>query len=280
MNDLEFGPSSVSAKQLGRIGAGRQAEVYSWPGGGVLKLFLRPDDQASAKSEAAIMYALQTSDIPMARILGTVSVGERPGIVMERLEGPDQLSLLGQRPWSIWTVSTNLARLHAQLHAVTAPDELPPLRAAVSEEIAHSSNVPNDCKQIAFDALAQLPDGAQICHWDFHPGNVIETIAGPKVIDWTSACRGDALADVARTLLILRSGALPPDAPLLVRALTAFGRAVLSWRYLQKYRRLRPFDQAEFQLWLLVSAASRLSYGLDSEREQLLALLRNPPARR
>jgi aminoglycoside phosphotransferase (APT) family kinase protein len=275
MHDLAFPPSSASVEGLESVGAGRQAEIFAWPAGGVLKLFRRPEDRASAQKEAAVMYALEATEIPMPRILGTVSIEQRPGIIMERLDGPDQLTLLGRKPWSIWTASTNLARLHARLHATTAPEQLPSLRTTVRQEIARSDLVPSDCKQIAFDALDRLPDGAQVCHWDFHPGNVIETIEGPKVIDWTSARRGDALADVARTLLILRGGALPPEAPFLVRRLTAIGRAVLGWRYLNEYRRLRPFQDRELGLWGLVNAASRLSYGIASEREQLLALVRN-----
>ena len=275
MHDLEFTPHSASVKELERVGAGRQAEIYVWAGSSVLKLFRRPEDCATAQKEAAVMYALESTDIPMPRILGTVSIEQRPGIVMERLDGPDQLSLLGRKPWSIWRAATNLARLHAQLHSTVAPEQLPALRAAVKEEIARSDDVPSDCKRLAFDALDHLPDGAQVCHWDLHPGNVIETIDGLKVIDWTSARRGDALADVARTLLILRGGAVPPEAPFLVRRLTAIGRAVLSRRYLHEYRRLRPFQDGDLELWGVVSAASRLSYGLVSEREQLLALLRN-----
>lgn len=275
MHDLEFSPRSTSIEELERVGAGRQAEIYVWAGNGVLKLFRRREDWATAREEAAVMYALEATDIPMPRILGTVSIEQRPGIVMERLDGPDQLSLLGRKPWSIWRVSTNLARLHAQLHSTVAPEQLPPLRATVKDEIARSDEVPSDCKRLAFDALDHLPDGARVCHWDFHPGNVIETIEGPKVIDWTSARHGDALADVARTLLILRGGALPPEAPFLVRRLTAIGRAVLSRRYLHEYRRLRPFRDSDLKLWGVVSAASRLSYGLASERDQLLGLVRN-----
>lgn len=94
------------------------------------------------------------------------------------------------------------------------------------------------------------------------------------VIDWANVRRRDALADVARTLLTMRSGSLPPEAPFLVRTLTAFGRSVLSWRYVREYRRLRPFQDGELALWGLVSAISRLSYGIESERGQLLALIR------
>lgn len=281
-NELAFAPQSASIAEFEQLGEGRQAQTFGWCNGAVVKLFRSANDRTAALREAAAMQALMAMamamamPIPMPRLIGTVTIEARPGIVMERLNGPDQLSQLGRKPWMVWTAATNLARLHAQLHAGTAPDALPPLKSSVEEEIASSDIVPDDCKLIASQALARLPDGDAICHWDFHPGNVIEAGEGPKVIDWANVRRGRALADVARTLLILEGGALPPGAPFVVRTLTALGRAVLTERYLDEYRRLSPFQPEELALWRIVSAVSRLSYGLVAEREQLLALIRRP----
>jgi aminoglycoside phosphotransferase (APT) family kinase protein len=271
--NLEFAPSLVRINDLQKIGEGRQAELFIF-GAGVVKLFRFADSVAAACLEATVMSLVQTTGIPMPRFLGTVTIEGRPGIVMERLAGTDQLSLLGRKPWTIWTAATNLARLHAQLHSTVAPAQLPSLKASTRQEIERSHSVPLEFKDLASAAPDRLPEGDAVCHWDFHPGNVIETANGPKVIDWTSARRGDALADVARTLLIIRGGALPPGTPFLVRNLTALGRAVLGWQYLREYRRLRPFDDAKIASWTVVSVASRLSYGLSQEREQLLERLR------
>lgn len=209
----------------------------------------------------------------MSRFLGTVSIEQRPGIIMERLEGPDQLSLLGRRPWTIWSVGRTLGKLHAQLHSAAAPVELEPLTDVVSREIMRSDRVPQEYKDLALAELERLPEGASICHWDFHPGNVIETVEGPKLIDWMSVTRGAAMADVARTLLILRSGAIPPGSPLLVRRLTAIGRWVLVWRYLQAYRQRRPYAEGVLEGWAVVNAVSRLTYGVSEERSRLLEFL-------
>jgi aminoglycoside phosphotransferase (APT) family kinase protein len=260
-------------RELEKIGEGRQAELFIWPGG-VVKLFRNAADAASARLEAADMALLQATGLPMPQVFATVTIEGRPGIVMERLAGPDQLSLFGRRPWTIWTAATNLARLQARLHATTAPDGLRRLRPSIRTEIEKSDLIPRERKTRALATLDRLADGTAVCHWDFHPGNVIETAAGPKVIDWANVRAGHALADVARTLLILEGGALPPGAPFLVRTLTAFGRAVLVWRYRREYRRLRPFRERDLKPWSLVSAASRLTYGVAGEREQLLERLR------
>lgn len=272
-NDLEFTPSHVAVKDLRRLGEGRQAELFTWPPDGVVKLFRRAKALEAAKSEADAMGVLSSTTIPMARFLGTVTVEGRPGIVMERLVGADQLTLLGRKPWKIWSVATALGRLHAGLHSAPPPEGLPPLRPFIRAEIEFSEWVSPELKALALADLDRLPDGEAVCHWDFHPGNVIETADGPKIIDWANVRRGDRLADVARTRLIIQSGVLPPGVPLLIRWFNALGRGVLVWRYLSEYRRRRPFAKTELEAWTRVSLTSRLSYGLPQEREHLLALI-------
>src|SRR5262249_49179595 len=154
----------------------------------------------------------------------TVMVERRPGIVMERLVGPDQLTLLGRKLWTVLRVGRTLGHLHARLHAAVVREGLRPLRPSMKAAIAGSDFIPANVKTLALADLDRLPDGNAICHWDFHPGNIIEPMSGPKIIDWPNVHSGDRLADVARTRLILEGGALPPGAPFLVRTLTAVGR--------------------------------------------------------
>jgi aminoglycoside phosphotransferase (APT) family kinase protein len=270
--DLNFAPSPVAVKDLERLGQGRQAELFAWPPGGVVKLFRGPD-RMPAQWEAGVMHLLALAQLPMPRISGTVTIEHRPGIVMERLVGVDQLTRLGRRPWTVLAVAKTLGRLHAQLHAAVAPEGLRPLKSSIREEIAASDLIPRDIKARALADLDRLPDGSAICHWDYHPGNVIETADGAKIIDWPNVRCGDRLADVARTRLILQSGALPPGTPFLMRMLTAIGRNVLSHRYLREYRRRLPFERRKLEAWTRVSLASRLSYGLREEREHLLQMI-------
>ena len=271
---LEFAQSPVVIKDLERLGEGRQAELFTWPYGGVVKLFRNPDT-ALAQFEASIMRALASTGLPMPQLLGTVTIQHRPGIVMERLYGPDQLTLLGHKPWTVWKAGKVLGNLHARLHSTVAPDGLRPLRPSIHKEIATCKTIPQDIKALALADLERLPDGDAICHWDFHPANVIATADGAKLIDWPNVHCGDRLADVARTLLILQGGALPPGAPFFVRKLTAIGRSVLSRRYISEYRRKLPFDSTKLQAWTRVSLTSRLSYDLREEREHLLHLISN-----
>ena len=272
--DFACVPSSARVSELEKLGEGRQAELFAWPKGAV-KLFHEPGNSASVQWEATVMHLLWTTGIPMPRFLGMVMIEGRPGIVMERLTGGNQLSLLERKPWSIPTAGKKFARLHAALHLARAPKHLRPLRHSVGEEIERSELIPYTIKKATLTALDRLPDGDAVCHWDFHPGNVIETADGLKVVDWANARRGDAHADIARTVLILKSAALPSKTPFLVRRLTAVARGVFYRHYLDEYRRLRSFEEEILKNWMSVSAASRLSYGIPQERNYLLALLDN-----
>jgi Ser/Thr protein kinase RdoA (MazF antagonist) len=55
-------------------------------------------------------------------------------------------------------------------------------------------------KHIAHGVLARidgLPPDERLAHCDLHPGNVIMTTEGPRLIDWTGAKRGGAALDLA-----------------------------------------------------------------------------------
>jgi hypothetical protein len=82
------------------------------------------------------MYSLQATGIPLPRIFGTVTIKQRPGIVMERLAGTDQFSLLERKPWLFWTAAKKLAQLHAQIHSMVAPEQLQSLNPSIRREMS------------------------------------------------------------------------------------------------------------------------------------------------
>lgn len=274
MADLSFPPSDINPATLRKLGEGRQAEVFAWSEAEVIKLFRGTDARASATHEAAAMLAAEASGVPMARLLGTATADGRPGILMEPLHGPDQLTLLGRQPWRLWSVGRTLGQLHAQLHSGPLGRGLPSLKEALQASIESSSLVPDDVQRAALAALEQLPDGEFVCHGDFHPGNVIETTDGPKVIDWSNAVRGDRHADLARTKVMFAGGDVGVNPPLLIRLLNHVGRRIVWQAYMRAYRRLRPFHQADLDAWIPVVAAQRLTEQIPGEREVLLQLAR------
>jgi aminoglycoside phosphotransferase (APT) family kinase protein len=102
---------------------------------------------------------------------------------------------------------------------------------------------------------------------------VLVSERGPVIIDWTNATRGDPAADVARTRLMFRLGALAPGSPAVIRLLEPAGRGVFARRYLAAYHRCRAVDQARVDEWEVVRAADRFGEGIEAEYPALTAFL-------
>jgi aminoglycoside phosphotransferase (APT) family kinase protein len=151
----------------GAIASGRASEIYDLGDGRVLRRFKTEGDP---EREALVMgHALQHG-YPVPRVLEV----QDDALVLERIEGPTMLERLWRRPWAMPRAARILAELHHRLHEIEAPP-----------------------------GLSSAGPGERLLHLDLHPENVILSPAGPVVIDWTNARRGEPALDPAMTWVIL-----------------------------------------------------------------------------
>jgi aminoglycoside phosphotransferase (APT) family kinase protein len=264
-----------SLAALSKVGEGREAEIFDWDAGRVLRL-LRPGFEAwRLEREATALSAAHAAGAPVPIVHERVSVDGRPGLVMERLDGQDLLTRLGSKPWTGPAAARLLGRLHAELHAVIAPDELPAVKDVLRQALA-SELVPSELAATSLQRLDDLPDGDRLCHGDFHPANVLLTPHGPRVIDWHAGTRGHPAADVARTRILVGLAVVPGGGSFVVRRVGTLGRRVLLAGYLWSYRRVAPIDPKLVESWEAVLMVARLAEGIDEERDNLLRLLASP----
>lgn len=177
------------------IGQGRAADIYALDARRVLRRYRTP---YSSAAEAGLMRYLRRADYPVPEVFDA----DGADLVMERLDGRDMLADLASRPWRAARHARTLARLHDQLHQISAPADL------------------------------RQPFGpcGQIMHLDLHPANVMLTADGPVVIDWTNAAAGPAGADVAMAWLIMASSEVD-DVPPWIRLAAGAVRRVLVRRF-------------------------------------------------
>jgi Ser/Thr protein kinase RdoA (MazF antagonist) len=71
-------------------------------------------------------------------------------------------------------------------------------------DIARAEHLTEAEKTLVNNYMDGLPEGNRLCHFDFHPDNVILTDKGPITIDWMTACKGEPVADAARTFIMLK----------------------------------------------------------------------------
>jgi streptomycin 6-kinase len=253
-----------------RIAQGRQAEVYAWNGdGAVLKLYR--DGLAGDAAEAAALACLNGTGLA-PRLLDTVTVDGRVGLVLQRLDGVDMLTLLQRQPWRLPNLARMLAHAALRAHRVQASPELPDLLEVLHERI-DAVDLDTRLRELALRILRTLPAGDRLCHGDLHPGNTVVTSDGASIIDWPTATRGVPAADFARTLLLLRQADPLPETPPVVRMLISAGRRLFATVFARTYRAAAPQPLSNVDAWTVVNAAARLAEGIPAERARLVAIL-------
>lgn len=186
-----------------KIGEGGFSEVYAWAPGQVVKLFKRGVSQQLSQHEAQKTRAIFAAGAPAPDVLDEVTLEGRFGIVLQRLDGPTLLQL--SRSGAMTTAQTGavLASLSMAIHRVSPPREALFLRDWLGALQLSGGMVPEPIATGILALIERLRPGDGLCHGDLHPGNVIMTAEGPRVVDWTSAVRAPAAFDLACTHVIL-----------------------------------------------------------------------------
>lgn len=243
------------------IAYGRTAEIYPWGEGDrqVLKLFYAWFSKEGVYHEARVARAVQAAglDVPAVDdIVDVVEVDGRLGLVYERLAGVPMGRRMETQPWTLVRQSLRLAELHVRMRDAVGIAGLPPQRERIERKVGAAKGLRPALRQRVLAALAGMPDGDRLCHGDFHPWNVIVSGDRTTVIDWIDATRGNPLADVARTSVILAG------VPAMTEMVTWRDRLFVGWAhriYLHRYFELRPGGEEEVHAWLPIAAAARMS---------------------
>jgi aminoglycoside phosphotransferase (APT) family kinase protein len=269
----------------GPIARGRTADVYAWPDNQVLKLFNDWVPEDWIQRELEIGRALAATSLPTPRLVERVSLDGGRGIVFERVAGPSMLQILTARPWRVVSLARQFAELHSMIHAQSGASfgaGLASVRSSLAATLAQIESVPSQIRDEAMHRLGRLPDGAALCHFDFHPDQIMLTPRGPVILDWMSARQGHPLADVARTLVLTTFGQAPHLNRLMQSLINVF-RGAFGRQYLGRYLELQPqATRGQVEAWMLPVAAARLAEDIPGERHAILAFiarsLRRPEA--
>ena len=261
------------------LATGRTAEVFAWGDGRVVKV-LRPGfPDAMGEAEEVAARLADRAGVGAPAFFGPTRVDGRFGLVYERVDGESMMERLTARSSSVGPLARTLGTLHASMH-VAAGDALPPLREELVRAVTGAArHAGEDAASAALQRVRGLPDGSAFCHGDFHPGNVMMSAGGPRVIDWLTASGGPPAADVGRTLFLLRDSRVPSEVPLLRRLRIALLRRRFVAGYLAAYRRARPIDMREVWGWRLPILVGRLDEDIELERDHLLGLIEAELAR-
>lgn len=259
--------------KLGKVIArGRTAEVFAWSENQVLKLFHDWVSLSSVQKEHEITRLAHQAGVPVPQVFELIYHEKRHGIVYEHVSGPTMLQLLVTKPWQVRKLSRQLAELHFAIHQVPL-EGMPSYREHWLSDIERVPHLSPEVKARMLAIVNQIPEVNQLCHFDFHPDQVIFTARGPLILDWMTACSGDPAADVARTQILLTIGK-PPDATRWMRMLADVLGGVAYHYYQQRYLELNPsVSQAKIQTWLAPVVAVRLLENIELEAPRLVKVI-------
>lgn len=172
-----------------KLAEGRDSEIFEHGRDRVLRV---ARDGRSLVAEAEIMRYVRSHGYPCPEVY---DAGDGY-LVMDRLDGPTMMDVIGRPPFPLRRSGRLLAELHEQLHRIAAPPGL------------DGGPLPGD----------------RLVHGDLHPLNVMMTSSGPVVIDWANASAGDPAFDVADTWALLACGSPPSSG--LDRFIVPIGRRI------------------------------------------------------
>ncbi|NMO97026.1 phosphotransferase [Paenibacillus lemnae] len=249
-------------------GVGNTAKVYEWRKNEVVKVFY---DHESAKHEARNAEIISGLELRTPQYNGLIEIEGQLGIIYEKITGP---TMLKQMDSSCDCLSNNarlMARLQFQMNTLDA-SALQPLQARLTYHIQGIQEFPELQKHSILDTMNLLQNDSFLCHYDFHPDNIIMSPGGPVIIDWLNALAGCPEADVTRTSMMLASSSLPPEVPGWLNDREA--RDYFHKEYLSEYLALSGLDSKVLEQWMVPTLAARIHEMQGLYREEIVDQLR------
>jgi len=166
-------------------------------GNKVIKVLPPGTPRQAAEDEAAVTRLVREYGVEAPFTHGVVEVDGTVGVEFDAVIGPTYTQWVLDHLGQLNRLVEFFTHEHHELHMHKVP-ELPPLKRVLEARI-EAMNGPEELRR----RLRSMPDGDWLLHWNFHPDNVMVSVDGPVTYHWSQAARGDYLADVARTSLLL-----------------------------------------------------------------------------
>jgi uncharacterized protein (TIGR02172 family) len=255
------------------LGSGVTAEVYEWGQDRILKLYFAKysiDDWVNY--EAKIGHIVHESGITSPAVYDIVEVGDRKGIIYQRIHGKSIVECLVTEPWKLYYYVQKTADLQHKIHNFSA-DGLPTQKERFTYAIRFSSHILGYRAKKILDYMEGLQDGESICHGDLYHNNII--VSGKKMvpIDWSTAYKGNPLGDVARTGMIICSPAVPYGIPFEAGMLAYYPKWLAFKVYINEYMKLAKVKYEDIDAWVLPVAAAKLKDKIPGERKWLMGII-------
>ena len=187
-----------------KIGEGVFADVHAWAPGQVVKLSKPGIPQWVLQHETQMTRAVFAAGGPAPEVLGEVTLDGRFGIVLPRFDGPTLTQATRTGAITREQAGAILATLCLAVHKTRPPPDALSLREAMDARLRFGGSVlPERITTGVLALIEHLAPDDVLCHSDLHPGNVIMTAQGPRLIDWLGAARAPAAYEIAQCHVLI-----------------------------------------------------------------------------
>ena len=256
------------------IASGGQADIYELDNDRILRVLRNPEDKTFALAEFSVMKTLKKMGKEVPMVYDFVNVEGRAAIVMERIYGETMLIQMKKNLYKLFAQVKKLASLQIESAGSAKGLNLTSIKQRARHLISKAEMLDSEMKKFVIDIIDELPDGEDICHGDFHPGNII--ISGDKyyIIDWFGVTAGRKLSDIAHTFILLKNTPKIENISKMEHLITKTIGNRIAGSYISNCNKIEPFEWSEFSKWMVVRAAERVFYGMPSEKANLIRFIR------
>lgn len=250
------------------IGHGYTADVYEYGEGRILKLYRDGIPEIACERELDVTKAVYEKFGIAPKTYERIRLNGQNGIVYERILGENMMDAMFNHIWNMRHYSQKLAQYHYAIQK-TVDFPLPRVKQKLRDDITAAKELNDEEKAKLFNYLSALPDGNALCHFDFHPGNILLRGGQPVIIDWMTGSMGDPLADVARTVILLKFGDAPVRSRIIKSLIVRFKKSLYT-QYLKEYLKISGARAEDIQKWELPVAAARLREWISEDEKRRL----------
>jgi len=241
------------------VARGTRSTVHAYGRGAVAKVPVPSTPEDWIRYEARYAEAARTAGAPAPRLLGLEQIDGRVASIWEHAEGTSMWQRVVDKPTQSAALGRLLADVQDGLFALVPPVVLPRQRDRLESKIRRTVATVDASFARALELLPPAAGTPRLCHGDLHPSNVILGRDGPVLVDWFDASRGDPIADIARSSLVLMNDGANPPAHLPGADRATLG--VLTDAYLARLQEQRAIDRELLARWQAVSAVARMAEG-------------------
>jgi hypothetical protein len=251
-----------------KIAQGNTAEIYNWGTDCILKLYRDGIPISICQNEFDRTKGAYNLIKVVPRPVDIVNDDGKVGAVYQKVNGKTMLKEMMSKPWLFRKYAKQLAIYHVDMQK-PVDFELPTVKEKLKQDIEAAILLTEDEKQRLYKYIGSLPDGSALCHFDYHPDNVMLSINNYTIIDWMTACKGDKLSDVARTCVILSFSKIPRVPAIVNFVLGVFQKQIFKI-YLNEYLRITNARTEDIKKWEMPVAAARLCEWIPEQEQQAL----------